>query len=84
MERIRERTETNEKETESGRQRRRVRETAIYTNTGTETLCYVLYCGMVKLLPIMYHGMVKLVPVMLDKVPGKLARAGQAKATHPT
>jgi len=39
---------------------------------------------MVKLLPIMYHGMVKLLPVMLDKVAGKLARAGQAKATHPT
>ncbi len=33
MERIRERTENNEKETERGRQRRRVRETAIYTNT---------------------------------------------------
>jgi hypothetical protein len=31
----------------------------------------------------MYHGMVKLLPVMLDKVPGKLARAGQAKATIP-
>ncbi len=47
-------------------------------------LCYVLYCGIVKLLPIMYHGTVKLLPVMLDKEPGKLAMAGQAKATHPT
>jgi hypothetical protein len=38
----------------------------------------IMHPGMVKLLPIMHPGMVKLLPVMLDKVAGKLARAGQA------